>query len=192
MNDIIWVLFARVMVYDMVNISVDNRLGLWVKASRLQIGPQLKGHCSSPGRGRKVVAWTREAMAEMMGSGWLGVYFEYTQQAFSMKWPCGGKKRGENGMWKVEVLVTQSCLTLCNSMDCSPLGSSLHGILQARILEWVAIPFPRWPSRPRDENRVSHSAGRFFTIWGTRIYARFFGLSNWLNILSLSLSEYPM
>ena len=52
MNDMIWVLFARVMVYDMVNISVDNRLGLWVKASRLQIGPQLKGHCSSPGRGR--------------------------------------------------------------------------------------------------------------------------------------------
>jgi len=43
-------------------------------------------------------------------------------------------------------LVTQSCLTLCHPMDCSPPGSSVHGILQARILEWVAIPF----SPPRD------------------------------------------
>ena len=42
---------------------------------------------------------------------------------------------------KVNVLVTQSCLTLCDPMDCSPLGSSVHGILQARILEWVAISY---------------------------------------------------
>jgi len=42
----------------------------------------------------------------------------------------------------VKVLVAQSCLTLCNSMDCSPPGSSVHGILQARILERVAIPSP--------------------------------------------------
>ena len=44
------------------------------------------------------------------------------------------------------VLVAQSCLTLCNSMDCSPPGSSVHGILQAGILEWVAIPFSRGSS----------------------------------------------
>jgi len=44
---------------------------------------------------------------------------------------------------EVKVLVTQSCLTLCNPMDCSLPGSSVHGILQARILEWVAIPFSR-------------------------------------------------
>ena len=44
------------------------------------------------------------------------------------------------------VLVTQSCLTLCNLMDCSPPGSSVHGILQARILEWLAIPFSRGSS----------------------------------------------
>ena len=43
----------------------------------------------------------------------------------------------------------QSCLTLCNAMDCSPPGSSVHGILQARILEWVAISFSRGSSRPR-------------------------------------------
>ena len=44
---------------------------------------------------------------------------------------------------KVKVLVTQPCLTLCDPMDYSPPGSSVHGILQARILEWVAIPFSR-------------------------------------------------
>ena len=51
---------------------------------------------------------------------------------------------------KVKVLVTQSGPTLCNLMDCSPPGSSVYGILQARILEWVAIPFSRGLSQPRD------------------------------------------
>ena len=50
---------------------------------------------------------------------------------------------------------------------CLP-GSSVHGILQARILEWGAIPFSRGSSRPRGWNRVSHIAGRFFTNWATR------------------------
>ena len=45
--------------------------------------------------------------------------------------------------WKVKALVSQSCPTLCDPMDYSPSGSSIHGILQARILEWVAIFFPR-------------------------------------------------
>ena len=49
----------------------------------------------------------------------------------------------------------QSCLTLCDPMDCSPPGSSVHGILQARILEWVAIPFSRKSSQPRDKTCVS-------------------------------------
>ena len=47
-------------------------------------------------------------------------------------------------------LVAQSCLTLCDPMNYSPPGSSVHGILQARILEWVAIPFSRGSSQPRD------------------------------------------
>ena len=66
------------------------------------------------------------------------------------------------------VLVTQLCPTLCDPMDCSPPGSSVHGILQARILEWVAIPFSRGSSWPRDQTPVSYIAGRFFTIWATR------------------------
>ena len=49
----------------------------------------------------------------------------------------------------------QSCPTLCNPMDCSLPGSSIHGILQARILEWVAIPFSRGSSPPRDRTQVS-------------------------------------
>ena len=64
--------------------------------------------------------------------------------------------------WPFIVLVAQSCLTLCDPRDCSPLGSCVHGILQARILEWVAIPFSRGPSRPMDWTWVSHIADRFF------------------------------
>ena len=59
------------------------------------------------------------------------------------------------------VLVTQSCPMLCDSMDDSPPGSSVHGILQASILEWVAIPFSRGSSQPRDQTQVSYIAGRF-------------------------------
>ena len=62
-----------------------------------------------------------------------------------------------------EVLAAQSYLTLCNPMDCSPSGSSIHGTLQARILEWVAILFSRGSSQPRDQTQVSRIAGGFFT-----------------------------
>ena len=64
--------------------------------------------------------------------------------------------------------VTQSCLTLCDPMDCSLPGSSVHGIFQARVLEWVAISFSRRSSWPRDWTRVSHIVGTHFTIWATR------------------------
>ena len=62
-----------------------------------------------------------------------------------------------------EVKVTQSCPTLCDPVDCT-----VHGILQARILEWVAIRSCRGSSQPRDQTQVSHIAGRFFTSWATR------------------------
>ena len=66
------------------------------------------------------------------------------------------------------MLVTQLCPTLCDPMDCGPPGSSVQEILQARILEWVAIPFSRGSSQPRDRTQVSLTAGRFFTVWATR------------------------
>ena len=68
---------------------------------------------------------------------------------------------------KVKVLVAQSCPALCNPMGCSPPGSSVPRILQAGILEWVAIPFSRGSSWPRDQTQVSHITGRFFTVWAT-------------------------
>ena len=66
------------------------------------------------------------------------------------------------------VFLTRSCPTLCEPKDCSPQGSSVHGILQARILEWVVIPFSRGSSEPWDPIWVSWIAGRFFTIKATR------------------------
>ena len=64
--------------------------------------------------------------------------------------------------------VAQSCPTLCDPMDCSPPGSSVHGIFQAWILEWVAFPFSRESSWPRDRTQVSRIVGRHFTVWATR------------------------
>ena len=62
----------------------------------------------------------------------------------------------------------KSCSTLCDPMDCGLPGTSLRGILQARILEWITIPSSRGSSQPRDPTQVSRIAGRFFTIWATR------------------------
>ena len=67
-------------------------------------------------------------------------------------------------MW---VKFAQACLTLCDPKDCSPPNSSGHEILQAGIVEWVAIPFSKGSSQPRDQTHVSLIAGRFFTIWAT-------------------------
>ena len=66
-------------------------------------------------------------------------------------------------LMKVKVKVAQLCLTLCDPMD-----YIVHGILQARILEWVAIPFFRGFSQPSDQTQVSHIAGGFFTSWATQ------------------------
>ena len=64
--------------------------------------------------------------------------------------------------------VAQSCPTLCDPVDCNPPGSSVHGILQARILEWVTISSSRGSSRPRDWTRDSRIASRRFYLWATR------------------------
>ena len=64
--------------------------------------------------------------------------------------------------------VTQSCLILCNAMDCSPPGSSARGIFQARIPEWVAMPSSRGSSQPKDWTQFFRKAGGFSTPWATR------------------------
>ena len=68
----------------------------------------------------------------------------------------------------VKVLVIQSCLTLCDPMDCNPPGSSVPGILQARKLDWAAIPFSKESFQPRDWTRVPCIASGLFTVWATR------------------------
>ena len=69
---------------------------------------------------------------------------------------------------KSESEVAQSCPALCDPMDCSLPGSSLHGIFQARVLEWVAISFSRGSSQSKDRTRVSCIPGRCFNLWATR------------------------
>ena len=81
---------------------------------------------------------------------------------------CGAQalERRPQQLW--HTLKSLSCVRLCDPMDCSPPGSSIHGILQGRILEWVAISFPRGCSQPRDRTQFSCIAGRCFNLWATR------------------------
>ena len=97
-------------------------------------------------------------------------------------------------IWCALCFVTQSCLTLCDPMDCSPAGSSVHGILQARILEWVAMPSTRGSSQPRDRTLVSRTAGKFFTAWASRDIQGLFicnGLKICISIPDL-FQEFPL
>ena len=71
-------------------------------------------------------------------------------------------------IWRAHWQVVPSCPNLCDPMDCSLPGSSVHGIFQARVLEWVAISFSRGSSWPRDRTRISHIVGRCFTVWVMR------------------------
>ena len=78
---------------------------------------------------------------------------------------------------KVKVSIAQLYLTLWPH-GCSPPGSSVHGILQARVLEWIAMPSSRGSSRPRDRTQVSRIAGRFFTSWATREVLQYLKIIN--------------
>ena len=103
--------------------------------------------------------WFQQYIVLLRPSPWkhLPLWKQWTECAFQ-KW-------GES---EVKVWVAQLCPTLCNPMDGGPLGSSVHGIFQARILEWVAIPFSTGSSWPRDRTWVFCMAGRLFTIWTIR------------------------
>ena len=79
---------------------------------------------------------------------------------------------------KKKELLAQLCPAHCDYRDCSLPGSSVHGILQARILEWNAMPSSRGSSQPREGAQVSHIAGRFFTIWTTLVSEDFPGGSD--------------
>ena len=78
----------------------------------------------------------------------------------------------EESMWNLRLTDTVVS-TLCDPMDCSLSGSSVHGIFQARVLEWIAISFSKGSSRPRNQTRVSSIAGRFFTSWATILHSTY-------------------
>ena len=71
-------------------------------------------------------------------------------------------------VYEVKMKVAQSCQILFDPIDCNLLGSSVDGILQARIVEWVAISYSRGSSRPRDRTQISCIAGGFFTVQAQR------------------------
>ena len=89
-------------------------------------------------------------------------------------WDFPGKSTGVGchmcmlSCFESESEVAQSCPTLCDPMDGSLPGSTVHGIFQARVLEWAAISFSRVSSQTRDQTRVSCIADKRFTVWATR------------------------
>ena len=84
------------------------------------------------------------------------------------------------------VLVTQSCVTLQDPLHCSLPGSSVHGILKVRILEWVAIPFAKGSSQPGNWTQVSCPVSRFFTIWAEKSYLNKIGRGYGMALYRLS------
>ena len=123
------------------------------------------------------VLWVKEHVTFMLKKGqrvWL------SSSPFPLQWPRRPRVPAGTvttvGLPSVSILetlkwkgkVAQSCLTLCDPMDCSPPGSSVHGIFQARIPEQVAVPFFRGSSQSRDWTHVTHIVGRFLTIWATK------------------------
>ena len=100
--------------------------------------------------------WVLRCHTRVTGAGENGTFLRYWQanNIFKIKLLGVGSSTCQNIAWS-EVLVTQSCLTLCDPMDCSLPDSSDHGILQARLLEWVTMPSSRGSSQPRDWTCVS-------------------------------------
>ena len=89
--------------------------------------------------------------------------------------------------------VTQSCPTLCDPVDYSPPGSSVHGILQTRILEWVAISFSSGSSQLRDQAQVSRIAGRRFNFCATReaCICRVYVYAEYIPVYAEYIYHYP-
>ena len=106
--------------------------------------------------------WAYQAFLSDLMSNFLWIRFNKKDDLYEYlpKWKGYSEYQGES--------VSHLFSTLCHPMDCSPSGSSVHEILQARILKCVAISFSRGSSQPSDWTKVSLTAGRFFTIWDTR------------------------
>ena len=128
------------------------------------------------GQGRGRVGWRRDGMGEEEGEeegkeGEKKRKEEGCPGFFSFHSPNSHQSHPRVGV-KVKVLVAQLCPTLCNSMDCSPPGSSIHGILPVRILEWVVIPFSSGSYRPGWEDSIKSQLSRAMWLLGTTIKTR--------------------
>ena len=119
--------------------------------------------------GRQFLGWGSKSFQEMVPSNLIIIFFfNKKEKKFDLCLTPYPKINSKCIPVSLVCLVAQSCLTLCDPINCSPPGSSVGGILQARMLEWVAIHFSRGLSQPQDRIRVSCNADRFFTVWGTR------------------------
>ena len=103
------------------------------------------------------VSTSGRVLAKYLIMGYKVIYMESYYCHTLKKW------KSLNPVWLFATLWTAAC----DPMDCSLPGSSVHEILQTRIQEWVAIPFSRRSSQPRDWTQVSHIVGKFFTVWAT-------------------------
>ena len=134
--------------------------------------PGLPIHQQLPEFTQTHVHWVNDAIqpSHPLSSPSLPTFNLSQHQAF-FKWVRSShqvtKASGNSSTYLCVCLVTQSCLTLCDPMDYSPPGSSLHGLLQARILEKVAMPSTRGSFQPRDCTQIPCVTGRFFTTWAT-------------------------
>ena len=142
--------------------------------------PPSSGAAACPGpwsclfiwRGQRLTKWWKRSNLSSI----LWASFELGQEGATLRGSCIITKRK-----KEESEVAQSSPTVCNPMDCSLLGSSIHGIFQARILEWVAISFPRRSSRPRDWTWVFHIVRSSFTVWVSgEVHIITKGHANWV------------
>ena len=97
----------------------------------------------------------------MKSNSCMWLCMKFSQPAFKCRVPYDSESESESE-------VAQSCLTLCDPMDCSRPGSSIHGIFQARVLEWGAIFFSSGSSQLRDRTQVSRISGRRVTVGATR------------------------
>ena len=135
-----WILQARILEWVAIPFSRGSSQPRdWTQVSRIS-----SGFLTSSA--------TREALQSWLSGSILGTILWLVRTAEVEKWS----------------EVTQSCLTLCDPVDCSLPGSSVHEILHARILEWVAISFSRESSRSRDWTLVFLIEGRRCIIWATR------------------------
>ena len=131
---------------------------VWLFATRWTVAPRLLCPWDSPGR-KTGIGWHFLLQGIFLTQG------SNPHLLYLLHWQV---RLFTTSATSVHAKSLQSRPTLCDPMECSPTGSSVHRISQARILEWVAISFSRGSSWPKNWTWVSCIAGRFFTIWATR------------------------